>query len=134
MINLARLRGLVGFLGEKGQANWWDTSFLDSMGQRFLEFIYPRTALNAGIRSTTEAAKTLHDQRIGEGRVVHLFRFSPSLEEEISQLFLHSPEQLQLQDGLTTKEEALQLLSQLAKLPTKFLAITDQGKVLLPSI
>jgi hypothetical protein len=73
IVKLIKLRLLVGFLGERRQANWWDCSFLDPTGRRFLETTFPRTAFCAAVRSTTEAARLLHDSRIGRVGVFYLF-------------------------------------------------------------
>lgn len=78
---LLELRILVGYLGEKDQFNWWDTLFLDQTGRRFLQVNFPRSVFAAGVHSVVEAAKQLHDQRIGRGRVFHLFRL-PAFSEE----------------------------------------------------
>jgi len=59
------LRMLIGYLGEKRQATWWDCGFLDSTGSRFLQTTFPRTFLSAAVRSTTEAARLIHDSQIG---------------------------------------------------------------------
>jgi hypothetical protein len=80
---LIKLRLLVGFLGEKRQANWWDCSFLDATGRRFLETTFPRTAFSAALRSTTEAARSLHDARIGRVGVFHLFRLPVGHEDAL---------------------------------------------------
>ena len=77
---ILHLRVAVAFLGEKGQNGWWQTQFLQPTGQRFLEFIYPRTVFAAGVNAASEAAKNFHDDRIGKGGVIHLFRLPPSLE------------------------------------------------------
>lgn len=77
------LRLLVGFLGERRQANWWDCSFLDPTGRRFLETTFPRTALRAALRSTSEAARIVHDARIGRIGVFHLFRFPIDQEDTV---------------------------------------------------
>lgn len=77
------LRTLIGFLGEKNQQNWWDTSFLDKTGQKFLEVNFPRSFLASGINSVSEAARILHDNYIGKGRVYHLFRLPTDIEEKI---------------------------------------------------
>jgi hypothetical protein len=83
IIKLIKLRLLVGFLGEKRQANWWDCSFLDATGRRFLETTFPRTAFCAALRSTTEAARLLHDSRIGRVGVFHLFRLPVDIEDAL---------------------------------------------------
>jgi hypothetical protein len=80
---MIRLRLLVGFLGERRQANWWDCSFLDPTGRRFLETTFPRTALQAALRSTSEAARLVHDARIGRIGVFHLFRFPIDKEDRV---------------------------------------------------
>src|SRR5271166_2381792 len=89
-LSLLKLRLLVGFLGEKRQANWWDCGFLDATGRRFLETTFPRTTFCAAIRSNTEAARVIHDGRIGPIGVFHLFRLPVdheyALEEHIADL------------------------------------------------
>src|SRR5260370_41584991 len=80
---MIRLRLLVGFLGERRQANWSDCSFLDPTGRRFLETTFPRTALNAALHSTSEAARIVHDSRIGRVGVFHLFRLPIDKEDKV---------------------------------------------------
>jgi hypothetical protein len=82
-LHLAKLRLLVGYLGEKDQADWWDCRFLCPNGIRFLEINFPRTVLAAGITSVTAAARRFHDERIGKKNVYHLFRLPAALEEAV---------------------------------------------------
>jgi hypothetical protein len=82
-LKLVKLRLLVGFLGEKRQANWWDCGFLDATGRRFLETTFPRTAFFAALHSTVEAARLLHDSRIGRVGVFHLFRLPVDNEDAL---------------------------------------------------
>lgn len=77
------LRSLVGYLGEKSQCNWWDTNFLSPVGLQYLAINFPRSSFVAGVTSVSEAARRLHDGRIGKGGVYHLFRMPLSLEESI---------------------------------------------------
>ena len=79
----AELRFVVGFLGERGQHGWWDTSFLNDTGLKFLEINFPRSVMSAGCTSVTEAAKRIHDARIGKSGVFHLFRFPASIEQTV---------------------------------------------------
>jgi hypothetical protein len=81
--SIIRLRFLVGFLGEKPQAGWWDSRFLDSTGDRFLSATFPRTFLVAGIRSTAEAARIVHDSQIGRVGIFHLFRLPVDVEDRL---------------------------------------------------
>jgi hypothetical protein len=87
---LLELRVAVAFLGEKGQSGWWQTQFLQPTGQRFLEFIYPRTTFAAALTAVTVGAKNFHDERIGKGGVFHLFRLPMTLEFRLHQQLLSS--------------------------------------------
>lgn len=110
---LLQLRILVGYLGEKDQFNWWDTAFLNRTGQKFLEVNFPRSAFAAGVHSVTEAAKRLHDTRIGRGRVFHLFRL-PAISEEKVHLELMNADPASLLVDIETRENALAALNRLA--------------------
>jgi hypothetical protein len=107
---LVRLRLLVGFLGEKRQANWWDCGFLDVTGKRFLQTTFPRTFLSASVRSTTEAARLVHDSRIGRVGVFHLFRLPVDIEDQLEG---HIPETADALAGGTelSRDGALEELS-----------------------
>jgi len=101
------LRALIGFLGEKSQTGWWDTGFLSPTGRQFLAVTFPRTALSAAVTSVTEAARRLHDERIGKGGVFHLFRLPLHIEEQLHQALLQgdwSPLQGHLKDRMTALE------------------------------
>ena len=82
---LALLRLLVGYLGQRKQPGWWDCDFLGPIGFRFLETIFPRTSRAAALRSTTEAACTVHDRALGRVGNYHLFRLPPALEDRLQQ-------------------------------------------------
>lgn len=108
------LRLLVGFLGERRQANWWDCGFLDRTGRQFLETVFPRTALSAALRSTSEAARIVHDARIGRVGVFHLFRFPIDKEDRLE---AHTAELVGsgTTGYLDSREEALAELARLAE-------------------
>jgi hypothetical protein len=82
----AVLRILVGFLGEKDQFNWWDCSFLNATGRKFVAIDYPRSSLAAAANAATEAARRVHDARIGKGGVFHLFRLPHAMEQKLRAL------------------------------------------------
>lgn len=109
IIKLITLRSLVGFLGEKSQFNWWDMNFLSSTGLQFLAINFPRSAFSAGCNSVSEAARRLHDERIGKGGVYHLFRFPTSIEESIHKQLLNIDSN-ELIPYLKDKETALNKL------------------------
>jgi hypothetical protein len=78
--SICGLRIAVAHLGEKSQAGWWDTAFLNPTGSSYLKLIYPKTAASACVTSASEAACRTHDERIGKGHVGHLFRLSQESE------------------------------------------------------
>jgi hypothetical protein len=86
---LAALRFVVAYLGERHLAAWWDTAFLSHTGLRYAEINFPRSAMAAAGVSASEAARRLHDARIGKGRVFHLFRLPPAIEEAVHFSMLH---------------------------------------------
>lgn len=114
LTQLAKLRLIVGYLGEKKQFGWWDTGFLDTTGQRYLEMVFPRTKVAAGIRSTGEAARTQHDVRIGKVGTYHLFRMPVEIEDRIEQL-LDKEQLAEWLSEVKSKEEAMRALDELAQ-------------------
>src|SRR5262245_51587114 len=82
---LAVVRALVAFLGEKDQFGWWDCSFLGSTGRKYLAITFPRSYIAAGVMAACEAARRVHDARIGKGRVYHLFRLRHATERRLQQ-------------------------------------------------
>lgn len=106
---LIQLRALVGFLGEKDQCRWWDTAFLGPTGQKYLSINFPRSAVAAGVNAVTEAARRLHDSRIGKGGVYHLFRMPAASEEKLRRQLLEGQPQPIL-SCFENKEDALQKL------------------------
>ncbi|NCC36851.1 MAG: BrxE family protein [Chloroflexia bacterium] len=89
--SLAQLRAAVGFLGERDQYGWWPSGFLSAGSRPFLAPIFGRTLLLAQCVSVTRAAALVHDERIGIGRVFHLFRLPEDSEQGLHQV-LHDPQ------------------------------------------
>lgn len=81
--NFLFMRLLVGYLGEKSQFNWWPTTFIGSSSNLFLSPIFPRTTLLSQYHGILEAARRVHDERIGIGSVFHLFRLPEVREQEL---------------------------------------------------
>lgn len=113
---LALLRALVAFLGEKDQCGWWDCSFLGATGRKFLAITHPRSYVTAGVLAATEAARRVHDARIGKGRVYHLFRLPHATEQKLHRQVL-TKEANALVASFESKEQALRTLETLAKNP-----------------
>jgi hypothetical protein len=113
-LQILKLRLLVGFLGEQRQANWWGCGFLSPTGIRFLQTTFPRTAAEAALRSTTEAARLLHDSRIGRTRVFHLFRL-PLAKEDILESLVREVGQFDVSKLTAAREAAMAELGSLSK-------------------
>lgn len=80
---LATLRAVVGYLGEQGQYAWWPSSFFSSASSAFLNPIFPRLPNQARLTGVARAAQLVHDERIGIGRVYHLFRLPEDVEQSL---------------------------------------------------
>lgn len=80
---LATLRAVVGYLGEKDQCGWWQSSFFSPDSHAFLSPIFSRTYFLARCSGVQNAAAAVHDDRIGIGRVYHLFRLPEDVEQRI---------------------------------------------------
>jgi hypothetical protein len=87
---LAKLRFTIGYLGERNQFGWWQSSFFTPGSNAFLSPLFGRTQILAQCNGVTRAATLVHDERIGVGHVYHLFRLPEEIEQGIHQT-LHKP-------------------------------------------
>ena len=84
MESLLRLQITVLILGEAKYYGWWKCEFLSQVGLRFAERIYPRDYFWAAVRSSTIAARTVHDKAIGVSEhAFHLLRLPQDLESAL---------------------------------------------------
>jgi hypothetical protein len=81
------LRLAVGLLGEQEQLAWWPSGFLGRHAQAFLNPIFGSKTLVSQYHGVTEAACRVHDEKIGVGRVFHLYRLPETIEQRISDAF-----------------------------------------------
>jgi hypothetical protein len=123
---LALLRALVAFLGEKDQCGWWDCAFLGATGRKFLAITHPRSHVATGVIASCEAARKAHDARIGKGRVHHLFRLPQATEQKLHRHTLTESNPALL-TALENKDKALEALESLAESPED----TPEGPVKL---
>lgn len=108
---IAKLRILIGYLGEKKQSNWWGSSFLAPESQAFLNPIFGKTTFIAQYQGVKEAATRVHDEHIGVGEVYHLFRLPENIEISLFQL-LHDEQFIsEIKENILDKEKAEQALS-----------------------
>lgn len=106
-----RLRVLVGCLGERQHSNWWPCSFLDRTSEAFLAPVFGDTVANARVVGVTEAARRVHDDAIGVGRVFHLFRLPEALEQELYRTLAESKDAAAVESAEAALEELRTLSS-----------------------
>ncbi len=111
---IIRFRLLVGFLGEKNQANWWMSNFINRSSDAFLLPIYPRTTLLAQYHGVCEAALLAHDEHIGVGNTYHLYRLPNQIERGVAESIRDNGGSTALKDKLSGKDAALTTLQELA--------------------
>lgn len=111
ILQLAKLRSCVAYLGEKDQKNWWSSSFLSPSGKVFLDPVFPKTSFLARVNGASLAAQVVHDEHIGIGDVYHLFRLSENIEHDVSQLLAKDASVLELIVSEEMAQAGLQELS-----------------------
>ncbi len=109
-----RLRLIVGYLGERENFNWWSSEFLTGSSRQFLEPAFPKTYPLAQYHGVSAAARRVHDEYIGKGRVLHLFRLPEELEHNLHNLMLQELPADNRLEVLKDKTAALQSLAKLA--------------------
>jgi len=115
---VAELRMLVGFLGEQ-QPAWWTSQFFSPSASAFLSPVFTRSMPLAQYQGVTAAAARLHDEFIGiGGRTFHLFRLPEIYEQSAASALADQVFVEQLRPWITSKDEALARLAQLASAGT----------------
>ncbi len=113
--NLATKRLVIGYLGEREQFGWWQSSFFTQGSNSFLSPLFGRTQLLAQYNGVSRSAALVHDERIGVGNVYHLFRLPEDIEQGLHQI-LHSSElEKRIREIITSKEAAINYLREQSK-------------------
>jgi hypothetical protein len=81
-----QLRRVIAFLGSSKSSGWWDCSFMGETGLKYLSVSFPRSAADAALRATIEAAQRVHDSALGKIGCYHLFRLPIPIEERLADL------------------------------------------------
>ena len=103
---IVKLRLAIGFLGEREQFGWWQSSFFTQGSDAFLSPLFGRTQVLGQCNGVTQAAAIVHDERIGIGNVYHLFRLPEEIEQKIhKELVAINPQSI-----FKTKEAAFSYL------------------------
>lgn len=111
---ILRLRSLVGFLGERSQFAWWNTTFFGDYSLRSLTLVVPKTAPLAQYHGVVEAARRLHDEQVNVGSF-HLFRLPEEVEQDLHALMGTEEGIRILQSAVQGKDAALAALSEIAE-------------------
>lgn len=112
---ITELRVLIGYLGEKDQANWWGSEFFSATATAFLTPIFNRSLFLAQYQGATAAAAKVHDEAIGVGRIFHLFRLPIGLEQASAEALDDAVFVQTVQARLANRELALRRLTELAE-------------------
>ena len=111
---ISELRVLVGYLGEKGLANWWGSEFFSPSAINFMAPIFNRSLFLAQYQGSTNAAAKVHDEAIGVGRMYHLFRLPIGLEQASADAINDGTFSKSLQESIATRDKAMHRLNALA--------------------
>lgn len=82
-MQIVSLRLAVGLLGEREAAGWWASGFMSPTSTAFLAPVFGSRILQARYQGVVEAARRLHDERIGVGRAFHPFRLPEVMEQRL---------------------------------------------------
>lgn len=113
LMDIVKVRLAVGYLGERDQGAWWPSTWLSPTAPSFLSPIYGDKLAIAQYGGIVETARRVHDERIGIGRVFHLFRLSEALERRLHETVASENESNAL-PGFVAADDAEALLAQLA--------------------
>jgi hypothetical protein len=115
---ICETRILIGYLGEKKQANWWDTSFLSDVSQAFLKPVFPKSTFTAQYTGVCRAASIIHDEHIGIGKHYHLYRLPDSIEKSLFNVALQDREWASdIKEHINNKDTAIDRLLSIAGEP-----------------
>lgn len=114
--HLAAIRALVGYLGEQPPP-WWGSQFFNPAAAAFLGPVFTRSMFQAQLQGVSAAAARVHDERIGVGRTLHLFRMPEILEQSVATLTADAGFAAILGAPLSSREAALERLAGLGRRP-----------------
>lgn len=110
---IAELRALVGYLGERQQYHWWSTAFCDPSSRPFLEPVFSKTSRLAQYYGVVEAARRMHDEHLNVG-CYHLFRLPAEVEQDLYEFARSESTEKASTHELQNKEQAIDKLEKLA--------------------
>lgn len=117
LLAITRLRVIVGYLGEKAQFDWWPSGFLTPASVAFLNPVFARTTPLAQYQGIKEAARRVHDNHIGVGRVFHLFRLPETLEQSLFEVLQDPAMATAAHQDISSQATALAALQSFCRAP-----------------
>lgn len=87
-IDIISLRIAVSILGEKADPKWWNSNWFSKSSDSFIKPVFGNEFGVTIYHGSLEASKRVHDQRIGVGRVFHLFRLPEEMELRLNSIVL----------------------------------------------
>ncbi len=112
--NILRLRMAVGLLGEKDHGNWWPSLWFTPNAVAFLTPIYGARTDATRYQGVVEAARVVHDNRIGVGQAFHLFRLPEALERRLHDAVVRDDACSKI-GSIPSKSEAEEMLSEISQ-------------------
>ncbi len=110
---VSELRILIGYLGEQSPP-WWPCQFFSQNAKPFLTPIFTRTLFQAQYQGVSAAAARMHDEHIGVGRSLHLFRLPEGLEQAVAAILTDPQFELEITPHLASRDLALARLASFA--------------------
>ena len=110
---LAEVRAIVGYLGEQSPG-WWGSHFFGETAMAFLNPVFGRSVRKAQYQGVLEAARRVHDERIGVGRTLHLFHMPENYEQSAASLIADREQGQRLLAHTDSPDSALARLETLA--------------------
>jgi len=111
--DIIKLRAAVGLLGEKDHGNWWTSMWFTQNASAFLTPVYGDRLAPARYQGVVEAARRVHDDRVGVGQAFHLFRLPEGLERTLHETVLMGSD-CELLTGGSSAESAQEVLIELS--------------------
>ena len=114
---IVSLRLAVGLLGERDNAGWWASRFMSPTSTAFLTPIFGAGAVQARYQGVLEAARRVHDERIGIGRAFHPFCLPEAVEQRLNEAVQAAGQKLA--DSVFSPDAARGMLASLAGTPVE---------------
>ena len=116
LMDIAKLRLCIGFLGELHQYAWWQSSFFSSNSSQFLLPVFEKTSFYSQYYGVKDAAAKVHDTHIGIGKgVFHLFRLPENIERDLHEILGKKENVTILQNDMQDKNHCEQFLKTYVK-------------------